>query len=467
MNRIFYLFIFLVSTSLSFAQKPLPPKAPKGKTIDLQQLQLLKSPAHSEAQEQQSTLPGIPISGNAFFNKSNAHWRVGATGKNGLPCLIHGNDRTSSTSRSTKANAFAYLNSIKAPIQIKEPEQEFHILEEKVDNNGQQHIKMQQTFNGLKVYGGEIWVHESNKQGVDLFTGSNFPTPTLSNLHPSIGQEQAIELALQDVAQHTTVSTDNTINHPFYQAQEQQAELVIYHPSDDISNERLTWELTVHPNNVSHWKYFIDAQTGEVLHHYSTICQLDHKVGRQQEDCQLEDHHSTSHYSERNESKYSFGGPESVQATDLNGATKLISTYELNGTFYMLDVTKPMFNSRNSQLPNDPVGAVWTLNARNTTPASSRGFEPAHITTTGNNWNSELGALGVSAHANASQTYDYFLNTFNRNSVNGRGGNIISFINVADENGQSMENAFWDGQYIYYGNGGRDFRELALSLIHI
>ena len=56
------------------------------------------------------------------------------------------------------------------------------------------------------------------------------------------------------------------------------------------------------------------------------------------------------------------------------------------------------------------------------------------------------------------------MNTHGRNSINDRGSNIVSFVDVADENGGSMENAFWDGQYIYYGNGGNTFKELARSL---
>ena len=48
------------------------------------------------------------------------------------------------------------------------------------------------------------------------------------------------------------------------------------------------------------------------------------------------------------------------------------------------------------------------------------------------------------------------------------GGNILAFFNVAELNGSgdpvSMENAFWNGAAMWYGNGGSSFKELARGL---
>jgi Zn-dependent metalloprotease len=83
------------------------------------------------------------------------------------------------------------------------------------------------------------------------------------------------------------------------------------------------------------------------------------------------------------------------------------------------------------------------------------------VTSTNNEWGLKA---AVSAHYNAKITYDYFRTTFNRNSINGLGGNIISMVNVADEDGSSMANAFWNGQAIFYGNGGTKYEPLAGAL---
>src|SRR5690606_15217132 len=101
-------------------------------------------------------------------------------------------------------------------------------------------------------------------------------------------------------------------------------------------------------------------------------------------------------------------------------------------------------------------GVIMTLDAKNT-PAS----QFAEITSANNTWNHPA---GVSAHYNAGIAYDYFYNRHGRNSINGQGGDIISFVNVSDDAGQGLDNAYWNGQAIFYGNGKTYFYPLARSL---
>src|SRR6185436_18716992 len=44
------------------------------------------------------------------------------------------------------------------------------------------------------------------------------------------------------------------------------------------------------------------------------------------------------------------------------------------------------------------------------------------------------------------------------------GGNIVSIINVTDENDNNMDNAFWSGAAMFYGNGNQAFTSLAKGL---
>ena len=85
-------------------------------------------------------------------------------------------------------------------------------------------------------------------------------------------------------------------------------------------------------------------------------------------------------------------------------------------------------------MPNDPQGVIWTIDASNTAPQNSN-FNADHITSNNNSWSNKT---GVSAHYNGGKAYDYFKNLFARNSINGSGGNIVSFINIADEDGSSL-----------------------------
>ncbi|MDP5140215.1 MAG: M4 family metallopeptidase, partial [Spirosomaceae bacterium] len=49
-------------------------------------------------------------------------------------------------------------------------------------------------------------------------------------------------------------------------------------------------------------------------------------------------------------------------------------------------------------------------------------------------------------------------------SLNGNGGNIVSVINISDEDGTGLDNAYWNGEFMGYGNGNQAFKPLAGSL---
>jgi hypothetical protein len=102
-------------------------------------------------------------------------------------------------------------------------------------------------------------------------------------------------------------------------------------------------------------------------------------------------------------------------------------------------------------------GAVWTISANNTAATTF-----SHVSSSNNTFSDKS---AVSAHCNGGLAFNYFKATHNRNSINGSGGTIISVVNVADsETGGSMENAYWNGQAMFYGNGGSAFTPLAGAL---
>ena len=142
-------------------------------------------------------------------------------------------------------------------------------------------------------------------------------------------------------------------------------------------------------------------------------------------------------------------GPRTANAEDLFGNIVEVDTYEDQGTFWLIHGGKPMFNAASSVLPNGAVGAILTVDARDKSP-SDDDFQAFFLTSNNNQWDAPA---AVSAHNNAEIAYDYYLNTFGRNSINGQGGNITSFINVDEP-----DNAFWNGFAMYYGTGDVAFR---------
>nr|WP_205137266.1 M4 family metallopeptidase [Virgibacillus halotolerans] len=67
----------------------------------------------------------------------------------------------------------------------------------------------------------------------------------------------------------------------------------------------------------------------------------------------------------------------------------------------------------------------------------------------------------VDAHVNAAKTYDYFKDTFGRDSVDDNGQKLVSAVHVGD----NWNNASWNGQQMSYGDGdGIRFHPLAAGL---
>jgi Zn-dependent metalloprotease len=80
------------------------------------------------------------------------------------------------------------------------------------------------------------------------------------------------------------------------------------------------------------------------------------------------------------------------------------------------------------------------------------------FTDSNNNWtaaefhNANKDDAALDVHWGTEMTYDYFKNMHNRNSWNGNGGALLSYVNY----GSGYENASWDGQRMKYGDGSTD-----------
>ncbi len=148
-------------------------------------------------------------------------------------------------------------------------------------------------------------------------------------------------------------------------------------------------------------------------------------------------------------------GVFTATAVDLLGVSRTINTYQVGTTYYMLDASRPMFKLGTSRMPSQPDGGIETRDYNNTDDGPF-----VYVRSTNNAWNSPA---SVSAHYNGGVAYAYFRNTFNRKSIDNQDGTITSFINVTDER-QSMDNAYWNGEAMFYGNGGSVFSPLARGL---
>ncbi len=388
------------------------------------------------------------ISPNSISSSSHtlAHLATGVKvlrDQRGMPIFIEGTPRnieyTNKTSSKTiEEQVFDYLSALQETLRIKEPKEEFKIIDKHEDKLGNTHIRLQQVFQSTKVFGGEIVLHLKEDK-VYLMNGNYYPTPALENIIPSIQESRAIEIVKAAIAKETNIKFLSEMELQLLRHEPLKIEPVTYHRNRDIEAEQLAWAVDFVPNLAHHFTVIIDAQTGTILDQYNQICHLhSHETGEELLD-----------------------GPAVAQAVDLKGVTRTINTYEVGGDYFLIDATKTMFNLSRSQMPNNPAGAIWTIDGQNGSPQSDN-FEIIQNFSPNNNWNNNPTA--VSAHYNAEVAYEYFRNTFNRNSIDGQGGTIVSIINITDEDGQSFGNAFWSGTAMFYGNGDNAFEPLAGGL---
>lgn len=357
------------------------------------------------------------------FSTQPLHLRVVRDSTTNLPVYIENRAPVSDNKgarMSARASAFSFLNQVKNLLNVEKPEENFAIKSTETDPLGQTHIRLTQMVQGIPVYGSELVAHLTN--GTVTLLNGHYSLVKNANVTARLSLQQAIDRAFQDVGRESVV---RTFGQNKFDMKPSQGALCFYPQGDKTV---LAYDITLRPNVVERWQYVIDAQTGDILTKYNHTCGVD--------------------------------GTVKASGKDLNGITQNLNGYQVGSTYYMIDAARGMFDAKGSSMPQKPVGAIVTYDARS--KRETDGNMSLYYITSRNNtdWNS----TAVSAHTNAGLAYEYFLKVHKRNSLNGKGGSISSIINVVEDDGTGMDNAFWNGGYMGYGNGNKSFKPLAGGL---
>ncbi len=311
----------------------------------------------------------------------------------------------------------AQLNTIKVLLQIENPTAELFFVSTQTDELGFTHLKFKQHLGGITVIGGEVIVHIKNNS-IESITNRLYPTPLILN-----EKFIAIEPILESITKEIPFEKLDDLGNKLLKKRITN-ERVIYHLDKNPKRETYCYRIEYRPNLLDWWEIIVDGSTGNIISKVNKTCSID--------------------------------GPKTANATDLNFNNRTINTYQVGSTYYLLDASRPMFNSASSSMPNNALGVIWTLDAN-----FSSGTSLYNNTSTNNSWTNKT---AVSAHYNSSVAYEYYRTVHGRNSINGTGGNVTSIINVNNQNGTKMDNAYWNGEMMFYGNGNTAFTPLAGSL---
>jgi Zn-dependent metalloprotease len=130
---------------------------------------------------------------------------------------------------------------------------------------------------------------------------------------------------------------------------------------------------------------------------------------------------------------------DTATANDLAGNARTFNVEKKNGKYYLRDTDRGIETYETAY-----GGPLWLMPQVPGEPIRS-------------NNNTDWPAAAVSAHTSLATVYDYYKNVLGRDSYDGYGATVKCVIEY-DKNAWlsgEYENAFWNGEYIYFGNGER------------
>ncbi|GAB4314836.1 MAG: hypothetical protein Kow0074_02080 [Candidatus Zixiibacteriota bacterium] len=321
----------------------------------------------------------------------------------GTPHFIKGEDLSLGAARHLgKRNpggqaeaAYATFGHLPEFLGLRAPSEELRIVRSETDHLGMTHLRLQQTYKGHDVWARDLYVHYTKDGKMNVINGRWVPTPTaLDDVEPVLTEQDAIAAVKRHFSDYDSVATSD-------------AELVVY--VDQEQTPWWAWKVRTSLTPIEGYDVFIDAVTGEYLHRVSFV------------------------YTD---------GPVVGSGVDLFGETRTVHAYEVGGTYYMIDASKPMFNQAASILPAFPVGAIPIQDNRGLPLPISYYVTSPNV----NQWNN---SAAVSAGYHVGIVYDYYYQTHGRNSFNDSGSTIPVIINHA-----MGDNATWANGIIRLGIGG-------------
>lgn len=345
-----------------------------------------------------------------------------------------------------------YMNELNKYFNIDQIDQQYISVRTEEDAIGMIHIDLQQVYKGIPVDGGYLKLHA--KDGIIIRANGKFkPTPSIGSVVPIIEAEKIKEIVIADFEKRGIYKRIETEQKKFMPKEIYASDLIIHNKD---GKDYLVYKVDAFANMIQRFVYFVDANTGVIIDQYKNYCSF----------------HGEDHSAHNHAVMPPPDGPATATAQDLMNINRTINTYESGNKFYLIDAARKriptadnpsedLFNESMSNMPNEPVGVIWTIDAFNTNPQNNN-FNYDNITSNNNTWNNKI---AVSAHYNGGVAYEYFKTKHLRNSINGESGNIISLINISDpETGGGFDNAFWNGTAMFYGNGNTAFEPLAEAL---
>ncbi|WP_051285192.1 M4 family metallopeptidase [Aequorivita capsosiphonis] len=308
------------------------------------------------------------------------------------------------------------------------------------DNLGYTHIKMQQYFNNIKVEYGTIQLH-SKQANVKSITSEYRQIASDFSTQVAISAPRAFDFAIAHINAEHYLWDFPEIAARTSNYQKPEGELVILPVFSDLENGKvqtsykLAYKFDIYATQpVSRGYWFIDANTGEVLLFDAII---KHAVDRIEPLTIIATVQTESQYCSQLETSFATPNILAIGTADTRySGSQNITTSSGGLGFILKDETRG--------------NGIHTFNANETYGSTLTDFTDAD-----NNWtaaefdNNAKDNASMDAHWGAEKTYDYWMEIHGRNSYDNAGATINSWVHY----GPSVNNAYWNGSTMLYGDG--------------
>ncbi len=291
------------------------------------------------------------------------------------------------------------------------------------DELGEDHIRLDQFVQGVKVFGGEAILHMRNGEVRD--TTDALVRGIQLNPNPTLGTSEALAVAHEALAPKGAYASDPTAELVFARI-ERESPVARVQAMTDVDGgsvsakaraARMALVYHVHTElengaeETRHMDFLVDAHSGEILKSWDTL-------------------HTTA---ATGSGKSQYSGIVSI------------STNSITGGFELSDKARTMpFTTRNLNHATSGTGAIYT-DADNTWGDSANYVEGSSTTAANGQ------TAGVDAHFGTMRTFDLYKNVFGRNGINGAGKATYNRVHYSN----SYDNAFWSDSCfcMTYGDG--------------
>ncbi|MFH1182899.1 MAG: M4 family metallopeptidase [Candidatus Moraniibacteriota bacterium] len=161
--------------------------------------------------------------------------------------------------KTNEAISIEFLQKYGSYFGIQEPKRDLKFLQEVKDEIGMSHLRYNQKWQGVPVFGGQLIIHLNDKQAVTAVNGKTNPVKQLE-VKPEIGQKEAGELAKKYWAEKLKGEPQLASDPRLY----------IYNKkflkNQDDANNYLVWEVDLYSKKpYSHEFLYIDALNGSLI----------------------------------------------------------------------------------------------------------------------------------------------------------------------------------------------------------